>query len=112
MVADLTTAGETLVIAKRQRRPGNACFATPTNRTPAVPSPSGENRILVLNYAHRSGGTVGLPNADKSTLLKALTNANQRSRISVHDANPNLGVLKFTDRNCHCRYSRAHRGRL
>ena len=81
---------------------GNARFVSSTNQAPrnAEEGSSGVVKTLKIVLKIISDiGIVGLPNAGKSTLLKAMTNA--RPRIDSYPfttLNPNLGVLK-SDKN-------------
>lgn len=81
---------------------GNARFVSSTNQAPrnAEEGTPGVTKTLKIVLKIISGiGIVGLPNAGKSTLLKAMTNA--RPRIDSYPfttLNPNLGVLK-SDKN-------------
>ncbi len=77
---------------------GNAHFVSSTNQAPrnAEEGTPGVTKTLKIVLKIISDiGIVGLPNAGKSTLLKAMTNA--RPRIDSYPfttLNPNLGVLK------------------
>jgi GTP-binding protein len=81
---------------------GNARFVSSTNQAPrnAEEGTPGVTKTLKIVLKIISDiGIVGLPNAGKSTLLKAMTNA--RPRIDSYPfttLNPNLGVLK-SDKN-------------
>lgn len=103
LLADLTTPNATWRAASGGKGGhGNAYFATSTNQTPrnAQPGIPGEIKTLHLELRLIADiGLIGLPNAGKSTLLKALTAANPKiAAYPFTTLYPNLGVLKFVDR--------------
>ena len=80
---------------------GNVHFKTSTNQAPrqANPGVKGETRFLKLELSIMADvGLVGFPNAGKSSLLTAFTNA--RPKIAPYPFTtiiPNLGVLRIDD---------------
>ena len=99
LVGEILGPGERLLVCRGGRGGrGNAHFVSSTNRSPrkAEPGADGETKTLKLVLKIISDiGIVGMPNAGKSTLLKAMTSA--RPRIASYPfttLSPNLGVLK------------------
>lgn len=76
---------------------GNTEFKTATNQTPTYAEPGGEGQERVLFLKLRiiaDIGLIGLPNAGKSSLLKALTNANPKiGDYPFTTLEPNIGMM-------------------
>lgn len=100
LIGEVLAADQKLLVAKGGARGlGNARFKSSTNRAPrkTTPGKPGEMRVLRLELKLLADvGLLGLPNAGKSTLLRAITAA--RPKVADYPfttLSPNLGVAQL-----------------
>jgi len=99
-LGDLTKSEQTLIVAKGgQHGLGNVHFKSSTNRAPrhTTPGTLGEVRTLRLELQVLADvGLLGLPNAGKSTFIRAVSAA--RPKVADYPfttLHPNLGVVSI-----------------
>ncbi|TNF25249.1 MAG: GTPase ObgE [Deltaproteobacteria bacterium] len=102
LLADLVSEGQRLVVASGGRGgQGNVHFATSTRQSPRHSQDGlpGEERTLALSLKLVADvGLIGLPNAGKSTFIRAITNSHARvGSYPFTTLVPNLGVYRMGD---------------
>lgn len=101
-IGDINEPGETLLIAQGGFHGlGNVRFKSSTNRAPRQTTPGSEGEIRNLRLELKliaDVGLLGLPNAGKSTLIRAVSAA--RPKVADYPFTtliPNLGVVRLGD---------------
>ncbi|MGH7813717.1 MAG: GTPase ObgE [Candidatus Binataceae bacterium] len=101
-LADLVIPGESAIIAKGgEGGRGNIHFTSSTRRSPRIATPGGAGESRWVRIELRlvaDAGLAGLPNAGKSTLLRALSAA--RPKVAAYPfttISPNIGRVIVSD---------------
>jgi GTP-binding protein len=103
LLADLTVEGQRVVLLKGGLGGrGNASYKSSTNRAPRqhqTGEPGEEHWVWLRLKLLADVGLVGLPNAGKSTLLNAVTNASAKvGEYPFTTLRPQLGVVRHKGR--------------
>ena len=103
LIFDFIKIGEEFVAAAGGKGGlGNTRFKSSTNRAPkkfTIGTPGEEFTIWLQLKTIADIGIIGLPNAGKSSLLAAITNANPKiANYEFTTLNPNLGVASYDDK--------------
>ncbi len=103
LIVDIIEIGQKYTIAKGGRGGhGNAFFKSSFNKAPTLYENGdlGEGKVVLLKMKYIADiGLVGLPNAGKSSLISAMTNARPKiANYQFTTVSPVLGVIEYNDK--------------